>query len=99
MRRSACSGMGQTAAIEMAAASGLALLRPEQYDPERTTTYGTGELIMAAAGEGARRIILGIGGSATADGGSDAQACGVEFEMTDGMGTGWAVGRSRGETR
>lgn len=88
MRVEATFGMlgdGETAVIEMAAASGLALLRPEQYDPERTTTYGTGELIMAAAGEGATRIILGIGGSATTDGGLGcAQACGVDFEMPDG---------------
>src|SRR5207253_2800317 len=41
-------GDGRTAVIEMAAASGLHLLRPDQYDPMKTTTYGTGELIMAA---------------------------------------------------
>ncbi|HSI32358.1 MAG TPA: glycerate kinase, partial [Tepidisphaeraceae bacterium] len=74
-------GDGQTAVIEMAAASGLHLLRPEQYDPLATTTYGTGELILAAIEAGARRIILGIGGSATVDGGVGcAQACGVRFE-------------------
>jgi glycerate kinase len=55
--------------IEMAAASGLHLLRPEQYDPMKTTTYGTGELIREAIDAGARKIILGIGGSATTDGG------------------------------
>jgi glycerate kinase len=78
-------GDGQTAVIEMAAASGLHLLRPDQYDPTRTTTYGTGQLIMAAAGEGARQIILGIGGSATTDGGLGcAQACGVTFDLTNG---------------
>jgi glycerate kinase len=70
-------GDGQTAVIEMAAASGLALLRPEQYDPLKTTTYGTGELIMAAVARGATKIILGIGGSATVDGGLGCvQACG-----------------------
>ena len=75
-------GDGRTAVIEMAAASGLALLRPEERNPERTTTYGTGELILSA---GAERIILGIGGSATTDGGLGcAQACGVRFEMSDG---------------
>jgi glycerate kinase len=88
MRVDATFGMlgdGETAVIEMAAASGLALLRTEQYNPENTTTYGTGELIMAAVREGASHIILGIGGSATTDGGIGcAQACGVEFEMTDG---------------
>src|SRR4051812_4297460 len=85
MRGDATFGMlgdGATAGIEMAAASGLALLRPEQYDPENTTTFGTGELIMAALAEGAKRIILGIGGSATIDGGVGcAQACGVEFAV------------------
>src|SRR4051794_27377512 len=88
MRVDATFGMlgdGETAGIEMAAASGLALLPPGQDDPERTTTYGTGELIMAATLEGVSRIILGIGGSATTDGGLGcAQACGVQFEMTDG---------------
>jgi glycerate kinase len=50
-----------------------------------TTTYGTGELIIASSDEGASRIILGIGGSATTDGGLGcAQACGIGFEMTDG---------------
>ncbi|HYE20802.1 MAG TPA: glycerate kinase [Tepidisphaeraceae bacterium] len=75
-------GDGQTAVIEMAAASGLHLLRPEQYDPLATTTYGTGELIVAAIEAGARRIILGIGGSATVDGGIGcAQACGATINM------------------
>jgi glycerate kinase len=85
MRVDATFGMlgdAETAVIEMAAASGLALLRPAQRNPERTTTYGTGELITAALAEGARRIILGIGGSATMDGGVGcAQACGVEFAV------------------
>ena len=62
-------GDGQTAVIEMAAASGLHLLRPEQRNPMNTTTFGTGELLMAAAELGAKQIILGIGGSATTDGG------------------------------
>ena len=62
-------GDGQTAVIEMAAASGLALLGPEERDPMRTTTFGTGELMMAAVELGMSRIILGIGGSATIDGG------------------------------
>ncbi|GIX07788.1 MAG: glycerate kinase [Candidatus Poribacteria bacterium] len=73
-------GDGETAVIEMAAASGLALLRPTERDPMRTTTYGTGELIRAALDAGARRIILGIGGSATNDGGAGvAEALGVRF--------------------
>jgi glycerate kinase len=70
-------GDGKTAVIEMAAASGLALLAPEDRDPMRTTTYGTGELLVAAAKLGVSEIILGIGGSATVDGGIGcAQACG-----------------------
>ncbi|MDQ3438746.1 MAG: glycerate kinase [Planctomycetota bacterium] len=79
-------GDGQTAVIEMAAASGLHLLRSEQYDPTRTTTYGTGELLLAAAEIGVRRIILGIGGSATVDGGiGAAQAWGARFVLKTGQ--------------
>ncbi len=62
-------GDGTTAVVEMAAASGLALLRAEDRNPMNTTTFGTGELLMAAAKLGVRQIILGIGGSATVDGG------------------------------
>lgn len=62
-------GDNKTAVIEMAAASGLALLKPEDRDPLNTTTFGVGELIAAAIHEGARKIILGIGGSATTDAG------------------------------
>src|SRR5881227_1524934 len=57
-------GDGQTAVIEMAAASGLALLKPEDRNPLYTTTFGTGELLGAAVAMGVKRIILGIGGSA-----------------------------------
>ncbi len=68
------------AAVEMAAASGLALLDPRHRDPTRTTTYGTGELIRAALDLGARRIVVGIGGSATNDGGIGmAAALGARF--------------------
>lgn len=75
-------GDGETAVIEMAAASGLHLLTPDQYDPMKTTTFGTGELLRAAAEIGVKRIILGIGGSATTDGGIGcAQACGAKFEV------------------
>ncbi|MGE5612084.1 MAG: glycerate kinase [Bacillota bacterium] len=71
-------GEGRTAVIEMASASGLHLLTPEQRNPLNTTTYGTGQLLMAAVELGARRIILGIGGSATTDAGLGcAQACGL----------------------
>jgi glycerate kinase len=64
------------AVIEMAAASGLALLAPSQYDPLAATTFGTGELLLEASKLGVHHIILGIGGSATTDGGVGcAQAC------------------------
>lgn len=70
-------GDGETAVIEMAAASGLALLPIDDRNPMRTTTFGTGELLLHAAKLGVRKIILGIGGSATVDAGIGcAQACG-----------------------
>ncbi|SPZ60677.1 Glycerate kinase [Serratia quinivorans] len=62
-------GEGETAVIEMAAASGLHLAPKGQRDPRITTSYGTGELILAALERGVKTIILGIGGSATNDGG------------------------------
>lgn len=66
--------------IEMAEASGLHLLAAERRDPMVTTTYGTGELIAAALEAGAGEIVIGIGGSATVDGGCGcAQALGVRF--------------------
>jgi len=80
---SACLGLlgdGKTAVIEMAAASGLPLVPPDQRNPLRTTTFGTGQLIQAALDCGAERMIIGIGGSATVDGGVGcAQAVGVRF--------------------
>ncbi|NMC31376.1 MAG: glycerate kinase [Veillonellaceae bacterium] len=77
-------GDGQTAVIEMAAASGLPLVPPDRRDPRITTTYGTGELIRAALDAGLRRIIIGIGGSATNDGGTGmTQALGAKFLATD----------------
>src|SRR5690348_14671912 len=79
-------GDGKTAVIEMAAASGLALLPPCDRDPMSTTTFGTGELLMAAARAGAERVILGIGGSATNDAGIGcAQACGLPVLMAEGQ--------------
>ena len=63
-------GDGNTAVIEMAAASGLPLVTKEQRNPMKTTTYGTGELIRHALDRGCRNIIIGIGGSATNDGGA-----------------------------
>lgn len=73
-------GDGQTAALEMAAAAGLPLVPPEKRDPRITTTYGVGELIRAALDRGSRRFIIGIGGSATNDGGAGmAQALGASL--------------------
>ena len=80
------SGDNETAFIEMSAASGLALLKPEERNPMITSTFGTGELIRYALDRGAKEIILGIGGSATIDGGMGmAQALGIS--ITDD--TGW----------
>jgi len=69
-----------TAVIEMAAASGLPLVPPEKRNPLVTTTYGTGELVRAALDNGCRKLIIGIGGSATNDGGAGmAQALGARL--------------------
>ncbi|MCW0393478.1 Glycerate 2-kinase [Xanthomonas sacchari] len=71
---------GGTALIEMAAASGLMLVPPQQRDPCLTGTRGVGELILAALDAGARRLLIGIGGSASNDGGAGmAQALGVRL--------------------
>ena len=73
-----------TAVVEMAAAAGLPLVG-ERKDPGKTTTYGVGELILDAARRGARRMVVGLGGSATNDGGTGcAAACGVRFLDRDG---------------
>lgn len=78
-------GDGRTAVIEMAAASGLPLLRQGERNPRITSTIGTGELILEAIGMGARRVIMGIGGSATNDGGRGmAEALGARFLDSDG---------------
>jgi len=63
---------GATAVVEMAAASGLALVDPAERDAWAASTYGTGELICAAVDAGAAVVLLGIGGSATTDGGAGA---------------------------
>ena len=74
-----------TAIIEMAEASGLQLLKPEQRNACITSTFGTGELIKAALDAGARRVILAIGGSATNDAGAGAlQALGLGLFDTQG---------------
>ncbi len=74
-----------TAVVEMAAANGLPLLRESERDPRITSTRGTGELILAAAMSGAHRLVIGIGGSATNDGGAGmARAFGYRFFDRDG---------------
>lgn len=74
------TGDGETAVIEMAAASGIELLKMEERDPWITSTFGTGQLIKDALDRGVRKILLGIGGSATNDGGVGmALALGVKF--------------------
>ncbi len=78
-------GDGETAVIEMAAASGLPLVPVERRNPVVTTTYGTGQLMQAALRRGCRKLIVGIGGSATTDCGTGmAQALGVRFYRHDG---------------
>lgn len=74
-----------TAVIEMAAASGLPLLAAHERDPLRASTHGTGDLMRAALDAGARRLTVGVGGSATVDGGAGmAQALGVRLLDADG---------------
>jgi glycerate 2-kinase len=77
---------GETAVIEMALASGLELLQsPWQFNPMLTSTYGTGQLMKAALDTGVKRMIVGMGGSATVDGGASAlQVLGVA--LTDAYG-------------
>ena len=79
----ACFGLlgnGDTAMIEMAQASGIELVRPETRNPLIATTFGTGELIKAALVLGVRHFIIGIGGSATNDGGAGMlQAMGIKL--------------------
>ncbi|NGZ76425.1 glycerate kinase [Saccharibacillus alkalitolerans] len=79
------SGDGQTAIIEMASASGIHLVKPQDRDPLLTTTYGTGELIRDALDRGARHVLMGIGGSVTNDGGAGMlQALGVSLTDEEG---------------
>jgi len=74
------TGDGRTAVVEMAAASGLVLLKPAERNPLITSTRGTGELIRAALAKKISRLLVGIGGSATNDGGMGmARALGVKF--------------------
>ena len=73
---------GQTAVIEMAKANGIDLLAPEQRNPLFTTTYGTGQMIHQALDLGVTKIIVGLGGSVTNDGGAGSNAC--EWECIAG---------------
>lgn len=85
-----------TAVIEMAAASGLTLVPIDRRDPYVTTTYGTGQLIKAALNRGCRKLIIGIGGSATNDGGAGmADALGAKLLTSNGKSIspgGWGLG-------
>lgn len=76
----------QLAVIEMAAASGLEAVPPAERDPRSATSHGTGELIADALDAGARRFVIGLGGSATNDGGAGMlQALGVRLLDADGL--------------
>jgi glycerate kinase len=93
-------GDGSTAVIEMAAAAGLALVAEAERDPTRTTSYGVGELIREALDAGAPRIIVGVGDSATSDGGAGAvQALGLRFAGGTCPMTGSALLQIRGLDR
>lgn len=91
----ACWGLlddGKTCVIEMAAASGLPLVPVGERNPTVTTTYGTGELIGYALATNCRRIIVGIGGSATNDGGAGmAQALGAQLLDNQGRPIGYGA--------
>src|SRR5213594_29460 len=76
----------ETAILESASACGIALLTPEQLDPLRATTRGVGELMWEAVERGATTVVVGLGGSATVDGGTGA-----------GRGLGWTFRDARGE--
>ena len=81
---------GNIAVIEMAASAGLPLLKEEERNPLITTTYGTGQMIKAALDKGCRKILVGIGGSSTNDGGVGmAQAIGVSFKDKNGKEIGY----------
>ena len=78
-------GDGSTAVVEMAQASGLTLVPPAERAPMQATTYGTGQLIKTALAAGYRRLVVGVGGSATSDGGAGAmQALGIRLQDTEG---------------
>jgi glycerate kinase len=85
-------GDGQTAVIEMASASGLPLVPVAERNPMKTTTYGTGQLIQHVLDEGCTHLIMGIGGSATNDGGAGMlQALGFQLLDQDGQEIEWGA--------
>jgi len=87
------TGDGRTAIVEMAAASGLALVPQARRDPLAATSYGVGELLLAALDAGARKLIVGVGGSASNDGGAGmAQALGVRLLDAQGSALDAGVG-------
>lgn len=84
---------GNTAVIEMARASGIELLQQDERNPLQATTYGTGELILGAIASGATEILIGVGGSATVDGGAGClQALGAHLLDKDGQAIGFGGG-------
>jgi len=86
-------GDGNTAVIEMASASGITLITKEERNPMKTTTYGTGEIIKHALDMGCRNFIIGIGGSATNDGGAGMlKALGVKLLDENGNDIGFGGG-------
>ena len=86
-------GDGETAIIEMAEASGLYLVPKERRNPLITTSYGTGELIISALNKGVKKILIGLGGSATNDGGVGMlQALGIRLLDKDGQDIGFGGG-------
>jgi glycerate 2-kinase len=80
-----------TAIVESAAACGLHLVAPDRRDPLLATTYGVGQLLEAARDVGARRILVGLGGSATVDGGAGALT-GLGYRLTVSDGSGLKIG-------
>src|SRR5206468_338717 len=85
----------ETAIFESATACGIRLLRPDQLDPLRTTTRGVGELIWEAGERGAKSVVVGLGGSATVDGGAG-MARGLGWTFRDSSGAGLLGGGAAG---
>ena len=86
-------GDGKTGMLEMASASGIHLVPPDKRNPLVTTTYGTGQLIKACLDHGAKKLLIGIGGSATNDGGSGViQALGARLLDSEGKELGFGGG-------